>query len=376
MKKKQELLGLQERYEYFEKFKGKSEDVDKASYTLLDEEERISKEAAYNALLNDYSNEVKLLTEQYNSANRRFLKSKQELAELLAKYRIKKTDIEKTRYDKDDKAELDERISANNMELQLYDEKLNKVNTQITKKESDIEHAYKDMYRIAEKKEPISKDKISDTNFKDRIIIIQNEIRDTRLDLDGVTSLCRGYEANISALAEYSDLKVEETDEHIKKEDIFGKSVKEIDKFRGMMIRDYRELIENERKQSNVITRLLNEMARKNIFRDEFFQKPIEVLLSLTDNAVNFMKQLDILVSSYESMIEKLEVDVAIVEKERVRIVELLEEYVRDVHEELGKIDGNSTIKVHGESKKMLKITLPEWYENEEIYHLKIQGIL
>ena len=376
MKKKQELLGLQERYEYFEKFSGKSENVDKASYTLLDEEERISKEAAYNALLNDYSNEVKLLTEQYNSANRRFLKSKQELAELLAKYRIKKTDIEKTRYDKDDKAELDERISANNMELQLYDEKLNKVNTQITKKESDIEHAYKDMYRIAEKKEPISKDKISDTNFKDRIIIIQNEIRDTRLDLDGVTSLCRGYEANISALAEYSDLKVEETDEHIKKEDIFGKSVKEIDKFRGMMIRDYRELIENERKQSNVITRLLNEMARKNIFKDEFFQKPIEVLLSLTDNAVNFMKQLDILVSSYESMIEKLEVDVAIVEKERVRIVELLEEYVRDVHEELGKIDGNSTIKVHGERKKMLKITLPEWYENEEIYHLKIQDIL
>lgn len=376
MKKKQELLGLQERYEYFEKFKGKSENVDKASYTLLDEEERISKEAAYNALLNDYSNEVKLLTEQYNSANRRFLKSKQELAELLAKYRIKKTDIEKTRYDKDDKAELDERISANNMELQLYDEKLNKVNTQITKKESDIEHAYKDMYRIAEKKEPISKDKISDTNFKDRIIIIQNEIRDTRLDLDGVTSLCRGYEANISALAEYSDLKVEETDEHIKKEDIFGKSVKEIDKFRGMMIRDYRKLIENERKQSNVITRLLNEMARKNIFKDEFFQKPIEVLLSLTDNAVNFMKQLNILVSSYESMIEKLEVDVAIVEKERVRIVELLEEYVRDVHEELGKIDGNSTIKVHGERKKMLKITLPEWYENEEIYHLKIQDIL
>lgn len=78
-------------------------------------------------------------------------------------------------------------------------------------------------------------------------------------------------------------------------------------------------------------------MARKNIFKDEFFQKPIEVLLSLTDNAVNFMKQLNILVSSYESMIEKLEVDVAIVEKERVRIVELLEEYVRDVHESLAR---------------------------------------
>ncbi len=142
------------------------------------------------------------------------------------------------------------------------------------------------------------------------------------------------------------------------------------------MIRDYKEILENERKQSAVITRLLNDMARKNIFRDEFFQKSIEVLMSITDNAVNFLKQLDIFVSSYEGIIEKLEVDVAMVEKESARIVELLEEYVRDVHEDLGRIDGNSTIKVHGKDKKMLKITIPEWYSNEEMYHLKVKDIL
>ena len=34
------------------------------------------------------------------------------------------------------------------------------------------------------------------------------------------------------------------------------------------------------------------------------------------------------------------------------------------MHEDLGRIDGNSTIKVHGKDKKMLKITIPEWYSN------------
>ena len=285
-------------------------------------------------------------------------------------------DVEKVKYDREEKNELDERISSGNMQIQLYNEKLNKVNMEIAKKQSDMEHAYNDLYRICEKKEPVSKKKITNTNFKDRIILIQNEIRDNKSDLEGVLNLFAGYRNNLTALAEYSELKAEVTESGITKSDFVGKSVKEIDTFRGIMIRDYKEILENERKQSAVITRLLNDMARKNIFRDEFFQKSIEVLMSITDNAVNFLKQLDIFVSSYEGIIEKLEVDVAMVEKESARIVELLEEYVRDVHEDLGRIDGNSTIKVHGKDKKMLKITIPEWYSNEEMYHLKVNDIL
>ncbi|MBU5478200.1 hypothetical protein KQI69_03180 [Eubacterium sp. MSJ-13] len=374
MRKKQEKISLQERYEFFEEFKEgvEHEDGDK----LLEEEERIAKEAEYNALLKDYSNTMQLLNEQYTSARERFTYSRKELEELLAKYGLDISKVEKIKYDKEEKGELDERISSNKMKIQLYNEKLAGIDKKITKKQSDIEHAYSDMYRICDRKEPVSKEKINDTNFKDRIILLQNEIKERQSDLDGVEKLFAGYEANLSALAEYSEFKAGESESAVKKSDISGKSVKDIDKFRGMMIRDYRGLLENERKQSAIIARMLNDMARKNDFRDDFFQKPIEVLMSITDNAVNFLKQLDILVSSYESMIEKLEVDVAIVEKERTRIVELIEEYVRDVHEELGKIDGNSTIKVHGKDKKMLKITIPEWDSNEEIYHLKLQDIL
>ena len=375
MKMRQEKKSFQEKYEYFKNFEAEVKE-NTETYNLLDEETRISKEAEYNALINDYSNEIKLLNEQYNSVSRQFAQSRQELEELLKKHNLEIADVEKVKYDREEKNELDERISSGNMQIQLYNEKLNKVNMEIAKKQSDMEHAYNDLYRICEKKEPVSKKKITNTNFKDRIILIQNEIRDNKSDLEGVLNLFAGYRNNLTALAEYSELKAEVTESGITKSDFVGKSVKEIDTFRGIMIRDYKEILENERKQSAVITRLLNDMARKNIFRDEFFQKSIEVLMSITDNAVNFLKQLDIFVSSYEGIIEKLEVDVAMVEKESARIVELLEEYVRDVHEDLGRIDGNSTIKVHGKDKKMLKITIPEWYSNEEMYHLKVKDIL
>ena len=375
MKMRQEKKSFQEKYEYFKNFEAEIKE-NAETYNLLDEETRISKEAEYNALINDYSNEIKLLNEQYNSVSRQFAQSRQELEELLKKHNLEIADVEKVKYDREEKNELDERISSGNMQIQLYNEKLNKVNMEIAKKQSDMEHAYNDLYRICEKKEPVSKKKITNTNFKDRIILIQNEIRDNKSDLEGVLNLFAGYRNNLTALAEYSELKAEVTESGITKSDFVGKSVKEIDTFRGIMIRDYKEILENERKQSAVITRLLNDMARKNIFRDEFFQKSIEVLMSITDNAVNFLKQLDIFVSSYEGIIEKLEVDVAMVEKESARIVELLEEYVRDVHEDLGRIDGNSTIKVHGKDKKMLKITIPEWYSNEEMYHLKVKDIL
>ena len=87
--------------------------------SLLDEETRISKEAEYNALINDYSNEIKLLNEQYNSVSRQFAQSRQELDELLKKHNLEIADVEKVKYDREEKNEFDERISSGNMQIQL-----------------------------------------------------------------------------------------------------------------------------------------------------------------------------------------------------------------------------------------------------------------
>ena len=49
-----------------------------------------------------------------------------------------------------------------------------------------------------------------------------------------------------------------------------------------------------------------------------------------------------------------------------------MEDYIRDVQINLGKIDANSTITVRERPLKMLKIQLPEWDENVGVYHLRL----
>lgn len=49
-----------------------------------------------------------------------------------------------------------------------------------------------------------------------------------------------------------------------------------------------------------------------------------------------------------------------------------MEDYIKEVHINLGKIDANSTITVRERPLKMLRIQLPEWEENAEMYHIRL----
>ena len=51
-------------------------------------------------------------------------------------------------------------------------------------------------------------------------------------------------------------------------------------------------------------------------------------------------------------------------------------EYVKNIHQNLGKIDRNSTITIHGKEIKMLKIHLPDWKQNEEAYRINLEDLV
>ena len=65
---------------------------------------------------------------------------------------------------------------------------------------------------------------------------------------------------------------------------------------------------------------------------------------------------------------QKLEVDLAFVRRDREQLTGQLFDYVKSVHAELGKIDGNSTIRIGGRSVKMLRIELPDFDAGESTY--------
>ena len=123
------------------------------------------------------------------------------------------------------------------------------------------------------------------------------------------------------------------------------------------------------------LLRTLNKIVRMESFQDDFYRKPLEQMLELSDDAVRVLTQLKTTVQSYDSLMEKLEVDISVVEREKERITELLEDYVREIHSNLGKIDHNSTITIRERNIKMLKIQLPDWEENAGLYRLRLEDL-
>ena len=100
-------------------------------------------------------------------------------------------------------------------------------------------------------------------------------------------------------------------------------------------------------------------------FKEDYYQKPLETLSSLTGDADQVLKQLDVVLQSYHDLIEKLLVDIAVVEKEHEQIVAVILEYVAQIHDQMGKIS-------RGKSLKLLKIALPVWAENDAIYRKRM----
>jgi len=72
----------------------------------------------------------------------------------------------------------------------------------------------------------------------------------------------------------------------------------------------------------------------------------------------------------------KLMVDIVVIEQERANVIAALKEYASDIHKQMGKIDRNSSITVRGKSLKMLKIVLPSWEENDNIYQRRIEDMV
>lgn len=73
---------------------------------------------------------------------------------------------------------------------------------------------------------------------------------------------------------------------------------------------------------------------------------------------------------------DKLEIDIAYIGKERDKLIELLLDYIQEVHTDLGKIDKNSTIHIRGKSVKMLKLLLPSWEDNEGTYLIRMRDYI
>ena len=152
-------------------------------------------------------------------------------------------------------------------------------------------------------------------------------------------------------------------------------SEKELRDFKGMLIRDYNDIIRCVQKCRETLAQTLNKIARQEAFQDASYKTPLENMLKVCDNAAKVLRQLNITLESYDSLMKQLEVDISLVETEKKNVTELLEDYVQNIHKNLEKIGRNSTIKIREKSIKMLKVILPVWEDNEKLYSLRLSDL-
>lgn len=182
------------------------------------------------------------------------------------------------------------------------------------------------------------------------------------------------FENAQSVMAEYADFQRNQQEQTYQLS-LGNMSREELNAYHGNLRLDLKKYERNTIDLQRKTEAVIRKVYEKTEYQEEFFQKGYDNLMSLTEQVVSLKKQLYLLLDSYDSMLQKLKVDLELVEKERANLEEFFLEYVQDINENMEQIDRNSTISIKGKSLKMLKIKVPDWEEHKPFINF-ICGIM
>lgn len=349
-----------------------------ASYQALDgdlkEEEAAALLARYNVITSGVTEEQKELEKRVKRQTARKQKKEKELTGSAKEYGFQEKDWREIRYDQMEELRLQKEAAA------LLEE-MNQRQAEITvceKKAGALEERKKsilsNMQDMTGRTEPLLASEIPVIDYDQAIADKRHSQKIKAEEREKAENRRRTYEENLTALAEFDELTRKEDSPLDNR--LSGMSDAMIRKHQGELKRDYIGLQDTLRKEREKIGRTISEIMRSEDLQEDFFQKPLSTLQSLTGSAEQLLNQLHIILTSFDQLIEKLMVDIALVDKEKARITEIMEDYLHRVNTDLGKIDDNSTITIRERSVKMLKIGTPDWDENQAMYQIRLRDYI
>lgn len=338
------------------------------------EEEVLKLEARYEAVTADISQELKELELEEEKALTRYHKSFRELRELCQKYNLKNSEWQNIIYDKREQLYQEAELEDYDKKIERKANLLNEEDKKIGILNSQLEGILKQIVSECGKGDPLEEEKISQKDLESAKNQTKYQLSELERKIAFSEKAIQKYRENLTALSEYNNFSA---DEEIHFEQDFKKmSEKELRDFKGMLIRDYNDIIRCVQKCRETLAQTLNKIARQEAFQDASYKTPLENMLKVCDNAAKVLRQLNITLESYDSLMKQLEVDISLVETEKKNVTELLEDYVQNIHKNLEKIGRNSTIKIREKSIKMLKVILPVWEDNEKLYSLRLSDLV
>ena len=338
------------------------------------EAEVLKLEARYEAVTADISQELKELELEEEKALTRYHKSFGELRELCQKYNLKNSEWQNIIYDKREQLYQEAELEDYDKKIERKANLLNEEDKKIGILNSQLEGILKQIVSECGKGNPLEEEKISQKDLESAKNQTKYQLSELERKIAFSEKAIQKYRENLTALSEYNNFSA---DEEIHFEQDFKKmSEKELRDFKGMLIRDYNDIIRCVQKCRETLAQTLNKIARQEAFQDASYKTPLENMLKVCDNAAKVLRQLNITPESYDSLMKQLEVDISLVETEKKNVTELLEDYVQNIHKNLEKIGRNSTIKIREKSIKMLKVILPVWEDNEKLYSLRLSDLV
>ena len=331
-------------------------------------------EARYAAVTATVSLEIQELERQEQLSGRRCKEADQELKHLQKKYGLTEDAWQDTYYNRKEESRQEVLLEDRRMKIRTKQSLWNEEDKRIavlTQQKADI---LKRMRTECGQEEPLPKGEIQNQDFESRKNQLKYQEKELKNTADKLQKRLHSLDENLTALAEYSEFEKKEPVEW--EQDFIEMNAKELRNFKGILIRDYNQCLKSRQDAKEQLVRVLNQIVREAHFQEDYYKKPLEAMLELAGDAGQVQRQLETTIQSYDSLMEKLEVDISVVEKEKQKIVELLEDYLQEVHRNLGRIDQNSTITVRERAIKMLKIQLPAWEENENLYHIRLQDLI
>lgn len=338
------------------------------------EAEVLKLEARYEAVTADISQELKELELEEEKALTRYHKSFGELRELCQKYNLKNSEWQNIIYNKREQLYQEAELEDYDKKIERKANLLNEEDKKIGILNSQLEGILKQIVSECGKGDPLEEEKISQKDLESAKNQTKYQLSELERKIAFSEKAIQKYRENLTALSEYNNFSA---DEEIHFEQDFKKmSEKELRDFKGMLIRDYNDIIRCVQKCRETLAQTLNKIARQEAFQDASYKTPLENMLKVCDNAAKVLRQLNITLESYDSLMKQLEVDISLVETEKKNVTELLEDYVQNIHKNLEKIGRNSTIKIREKSIKMLKVILPVWEDNEKLYSLRLSDLV
>lgn len=250
----------------------------------------------------------------------------------------------------------------------------NAVDKQISLKQQRMEIKTAEMAKECGKEEPLPAEEVISKDFDALIRTQEFRSKELHAGLRALEQKRQEFSALLSGLAEYAELQVRHEVEF--EQDFSLMDKEELDRAKGLLIRDYNGMKEEIRRLKNRMESRIRDLLAMEEFQNPYYRKPLEAMLSLVELPAEVMRQIDTTVKAYEDLMRKIEVDLSLVEKERANIIGELLEYVKAVHQDLNKLDSNSTITVRERTLKMLDIQIPDWLENEELYQLRMRDFV